>query len=33
VRKVMEDAPLPAISLSVPLRVDVRAASNWEEAH
>jgi DNA polymerase-1 len=33
VRKVMEDAPLPAISLSVPLRVDVRGASNWEEAH
>jgi DNA polymerase I len=33
VRKVMEDAPLPAISLSVPLRVDVRSASNWEEAH
>ncbi|MBO0758279.1 MAG: DNA polymerase I, partial [Bradyrhizobiaceae bacterium] len=33
VRKVMEDAPLPAVSLSVPLRVDVSAASNWEEAH
>jgi DNA polymerase I len=33
VRKVMEDAPLPAVSLSVPLRVDVRAARNWEEAH
>jgi DNA polymerase I len=33
VRKVMVEAPLPAVSLSVPLQVDVRAASNWEEAH
>jgi DNA polymerase I len=33
VRKVMEDAPLPAVSLSVPLQVEARAASNWEEAH
>jgi DNA polymerase-1 len=33
VRKVMEDAPLPAVSLSVPLQVEARAAGNWEEAH
>jgi len=33
VAKVMEDAPLPAVSLSVPLHVDARAADNWEEAH
>jgi DNA polymerase I len=33
VKKVMEDAPLPALSLSVPLQVDARAAHNWDEAH
>jgi DNA polymerase-1 len=33
VKKVMEDAPMPAVSLSVPLQVDARAAQNWEEAH
>jgi DNA polymerase-1 len=33
VKKVMEQAPLPAVSLSVPLAVDARAASNWDEAH
>ena len=33
VKKVMEDAPLPALSLSVPLQVDARAADNWDEAH
>ena len=33
VRAVMIDAPHPAVSLSVPLQVDARAASNWEEAH
>ena len=33
VRKVMEDAPLPALSLSVPLAVDARAAGNWDDAH
>ncbi|MGV2980730.1 DNA polymerase I [Camelimonas sp. ID_303_24] len=32
-RKVMEEAPLPLLSLAVPLRVDARAAGNWEEAH
>jgi DNA polymerase-1 len=33
VRHVMEDAPLPARALRVPLQVDARAAGNWEEAH
>ena len=30
---VMEDAPMPAVSLHVPLQVDARAAANWDEAH
>jgi len=33
IRKVMVDAAMPAISLSVPLQVDARAARNWDEAH
>jgi DNA polymerase-1 len=33
IKKVMEEAPLPAISMSVPLQVDARAADNWDEAH
>jgi DNA polymerase I len=33
VKKVMEDAPLPAVALAVPLHVDARAAHNWDEAH
>jgi len=33
VRKIMEEAPLPAVSISVPLHVDARAADNWDEAH
>jgi DNA polymerase-1 len=33
VKNVMEDAPHPAISLSVPLAVDAHAAGNWDEAH
>jgi DNA polymerase-1 len=33
VTRVMVDAPLPAVSLSVPIHVDARAADNWEEAH
>jgi DNA polymerase-1 len=33
VKQVMEAAPLPAISLSVPLQVEARAADNWDEAH
>jgi DNA polymerase-1 len=33
VRAVMEEAAMPAVNLRVPLRVDVRAATNWDEAH
>ncbi|MGA2041829.1 MAG: DNA polymerase I [Roseiarcus sp.] len=33
VAKVMVEAPLPALKLSVPLQVDARAAGNWDEAH
>ena len=33
VKRVMEDAPHPAVSLKVPLAVDARAANNWDEAH
>jgi DNA polymerase-1 len=33
IREVMENAAFPAIDLAVPLRVDARAAKNWEEAH
>jgi DNA polymerase-1 len=33
IKKVMEEAPLPAVSMSVPLQVDARAAANWDEAH
>jgi DNA polymerase I len=29
----MADAPMPAVSLSVPRHVDAHAADNWEEAH
>ncbi|MET0867376.1 MAG: DNA polymerase I, partial [Pseudorhodoplanes sp.] len=33
VKKVMEDAPHPALQLHVPLQVEARAADNWDEAH
>jgi DNA polymerase-1 len=33
IREVMENACEPALKLSVPLKVDARAASNWDEAH
>ena len=33
IKRVMEEAPMPAVSLSVPLHVDARAADNWDEAH
>ncbi|MCI5077802.1 DNA polymerase I [Oricola sp.] len=33
VRKVMENAALPAIQMAVPLHVDASAADNWDEAH
>jgi DNA polymerase-1 len=29
----MEEAPFPAVQLKVPLAVEARAASNWDEAH
>ena len=32
-RSVMESAALPAVAFSVPLKVEARAAANWEEAH
>jgi len=31
--EVMVAAPLPAVSFSVPIQVDARAADNWDEAH
>jgi len=31
--EVMEKAPLPALSLSVPLQVEAHAADNWDAAH
>ena len=33
VTHIMENAAMPALDLSVPLKVDARAASNWDEAH
>ena len=33
IKAVMEDAPLPAVSLSVPLQVEAHAADNWDAAH
>ena len=33
VQRVMQDAPFPAVVLSLPLQVDARAADNWDEAH
>lgn len=33
VRNIMEQAPLPAVQLKVPLQVEVRAAENWDDAH
>jgi DNA polymerase I len=33
VTKVMEDAPHPAVFLSVPLKVEAHAADNWDAAH
>jgi DNA polymerase-1 len=33
VKKVMEEAPMPALALSVPLQVDAHAAHNWDDAH
>jgi DNA polymerase-1 len=33
IKDVMEGAPHPALALNVPLKVDARAADNWDEAH
>ncbi len=33
IRHVMENAAMPALYMKVPLKVDVRAARNWDEAH
>jgi DNA polymerase I len=33
IKKIMVDAPSPALHLAVPLQVDARAALNWDEAH
>ncbi len=33
IRRIMVDAPAPALTLRVPLMVEARAALNWEEAH
>ncbi|WP_019219253.1 DNA polymerase I [Bartonella florencae] len=33
VKKVMENATMPVLSLSVPLEVKVMVAKNWDEAH
>jgi DNA polymerase-1 len=33
IRKVMAQAPLPALALTVPLEVEAKAARNWDEAH
>jgi DNA polymerase-1 len=33
IKRLMEDAPHPAVNLHVPLQVDARAAQNWDEAH
>ncbi|MCZ8376045.1 MAG: DNA polymerase I [Beijerinckiaceae bacterium] len=33
ITRVMEEAPLPLLQLQVPLKVDARAARNWDEAH
>ena len=32
-KHVMEKASLPAVQLKVPIKVDAKAAANWEEAH
>ncbi|MGE0700213.1 MAG: DNA polymerase I, partial [Hyphomicrobiaceae bacterium] len=33
VRRVMEKAPEPAVTFTVPIHVDAKAADNWEAAH
>ncbi len=31
--RVMESAPMPAVQMAVPVKVDAKAAPNWEAAH
>ncbi|MEQ1697760.1 MAG: DNA polymerase I [Hyphomicrobiaceae bacterium] len=31
--RVMEAAPMPAVQMKVPVKVDAKAAANWDEAH
>jgi DNA polymerase-1 len=33
VTRIMVEAPLPALSLTVPLQVEAHAAENWDAAH
>ncbi|MGL4728306.1 MAG: DNA polymerase I, partial [Bosea sp. (in: a-proteobacteria)] len=33
IQRIMQDAPAPALHLSVPLVVEAKAAMNWDEAH
>jgi DNA polymerase-1 len=33
IRRVMENAAVPAVHLSVPLQVDAKAGDNWDAAH
>jgi DNA polymerase-1 len=33
IKRIMENAPLPFLKLSVPLIVEAKAANNWDEAH
>ena len=33
IKRVMENAAMPAVDMAVPLHVDARAADNWDEAH
>ncbi len=33
IKPVMENASAPAVNLTVPLVVDAKAASNWNDAH
>jgi DNA polymerase-1 len=33
VTRVMEEAPMPAVSLAVPLQVETKGADNWDDAH
>jgi DNA polymerase-1 len=33
VKRVMEEAPHPALELAVPLTVDTGTGANWEQAH